>query len=91
MGITVEHRPELGRFQAEVEGRLNIADYALAGDVMLMTHTGVDPALRGRGIAAQLVEAALVHARAKGLKVNPLCSYVRAYLQRHPEHQDLVA
>lgn len=89
MEITVEHRPDIGRFQAEVEGRLNVADYALSGDVMLMTHTGVDPMLQGRGIAGKLVEAALVHARANGLKVNPLCSYVRAYLRRHPEHQDL--
>ena len=35
--------------------------------------------------------AALDHARANGLKVSPLCSYARAYMQRHPETLPLLA
>ena len=48
------------------------------------------PALRGRGIAAALVHAALAHARERGLKVRPDCSYAEAYMQRHPETLDLL-
>ena len=61
------------------------------GQVMRMTHTFVHPSLEGRGIAAALVGAAFEHAREKGLKVQPLCSYVYAYMQRHPETRDLRA
>lgn len=55
-----------------------------------MTHTFVHPALEGRGIAAQLVEPALAWARAEGLKVDPVCSYVRVYIKRHPQWEDLL-
>jgi predicted GNAT family acetyltransferase len=50
----------------------------------------VPRALRGRGIAAQLVQAALDHARAHGLKVRPDCSYAETYIERHPDMQDLL-
>jgi uncharacterized protein len=89
--IQIEHLPERGRFQARVDGLLCVADYRRHGDRIEMTHTEVPPALTGRGIAARLVRAALDHARASGLKVVPLCSYVRAYMRRHPETQDLLA
>jgi predicted GNAT family acetyltransferase len=89
MAVQVEHRPELGRFQAVVDGHLCVAAYRLAGNVMQMTHTEVHPALQGRGIAAELVAAALAHARANGFKVVPLCSYVQTYLRRHPQENNL--
>jgi len=85
MALTIEHLPHKGRFQTVVDGHLGVCDYRLVGSVMHMTHTEVAPALEGRGIAAALVQAALDHARAAGLKVNPLCSYVRSYMQRHPQ------
>ena len=58
---------------------------------MRLTHTAVDPRLQGRGIAAALVAAALDHARREGLKVVPQCSYVDAYMRRHPQTEDLRA
>jgi len=87
----IEHRPAEGRFQVVVDGLTCVADYRLNGAVMVMTHTGVPPALQGRGIAAALVQAALDHAAAHGLKVDPRCSYVSAYMRRHPGTQALLA
>lgn len=88
--LTVKHDVAAQRFETRVDGHLCEADYELIDGVMWMTHTGVPRALEGRGIAAQLVKAALDHARAQGLKVRPSCSYVRVYMQRHPETQDLL-
>jgi uncharacterized protein len=85
------HNPQRERFEARVDGALCIAAYHLIDGVMWLTHTEVPPALQGRGIAAALVRAALDHARAQGLKVRPACSYVRSYMRRHPETQDLSA
>jgi hypothetical protein len=89
--LNIVHKPEIGRFEAIVDGQRCEADYQLDGQVVRMTHTGVPPQLEGRGIAAALVKAALTWARAQGYKVEPLCSYVSLYIRRHPEWQDLVA
>jgi uncharacterized protein len=87
----IEHLPGRGRFQTRVDGHLCVADYRLDGDRMQMLHTEVHPSLQGHGIAARLVQAALDHARTSGYKVVPLCSYVRTYMRRHPQTQDLLA
>ncbi len=88
--IEVLHNRDASRFEAQVNGRLARCEYRLHDGVMLLTHTEVPAALEGRGIAAALVRAALQHARASGLRVRPMCSYVAVYLRRHLEYQDLV-
>jgi predicted GNAT family acetyltransferase len=91
MTLTIEHLPQRHCFEAIVDGQRCVADYELNGAVMTITHTYVPPALEGRGIAGQLTEAMLQHARSHRLKVRPLCSYARAYMRRHPETLDLIA
>jgi hypothetical protein len=91
MNLHIEHQPERGRFQAVVEGRICVADYRVADGVITITHTEVPAPLEGRGIAGELVQALLDHARAQGLKVRPLCSYARAYMRRHPATASLLA
>lgn len=89
--VRVVHNTAASRFEATVEGQLCVADYRLSAGVMQMPHTFVPPQLEGRGIAAALVSTALEHARREGLRVRPSCSYVRSYIERHPEQQDLLA
>jgi hypothetical protein len=89
--IEVRHNPAANRFEAIVDGLLCSTDYYLDGDVMRMHHTGVPPALEGRGIASRLVRAAFAYADANGLRIEPRCSYVAAYVRRHPETQRLLA
>jgi predicted GNAT family acetyltransferase len=89
--IDVRHVPDRHRFEAVVEGRVAELSYRPDGRTLRIHHTEVPEALEGRGIASALVQAAVDHARAEGLTIQPLCSYVRAWMQRHPEHADLVA
>jgi predicted GNAT family acetyltransferase len=86
----ITHNEPAQRFEARIDGWLCRCDYRLVDGVMHLVHTEVAPALEGRGIAARLVAAALDHARARQLKVLPRCSYVRVYMQRHPETQSLL-
>jgi uncharacterized protein len=86
----IRHEPSLLRFVAPHPCGEAECAYRMIDGVMWLTHTEVPPALQGRGIAAALVQAALAHARAQGLKVRPACSYVRTYMRRHPETQDLL-
>ncbi len=54
-------------------------------------HTEVPKELEGKGIAGKLAKTALEYAREQGLKVHPFCPFVKTYIERHPEYQDLVA
>jgi predicted GNAT family acetyltransferase len=71
-------------------GETAVVYYALEPGVITFNHTEVPAALRGRGIASRLVRGALEAARADRLKVVPRCSFVSAYLTRHPEFSDLI-
>lgn len=62
-----------------------------APGTIAIDHTGVPPEFRNAGIALKLVQAGVDAARAEGLKIVPLCSYVQAQFRRHPEWADLLA
>jgi predicted GNAT family acetyltransferase len=88
--LEVRHNPAASRFEAFVDGELCRADYRMRGEVMHIVHTEVPYAFEGRGLAGQVVQAALDFARANGLKVVPVCGYVRAYMRRHRATRDLL-
>jgi predicted GNAT family acetyltransferase len=89
MPHVVKHNSAQNRFEATVDGQQCVADYRRVGDVLVMHHTYVPPPLEGRGIAGEMVAAAVDHARAHGLKIDPVCSYVRGWMGRHPETRSL--
>lgn len=89
--LAIKHNPAGLRFEAIVDGMLCRADYRMHGDTMMLVHTEVPQRLEGRGIASALVKAAFEHAREQGMDVLPVCSYVRAWAQRHPEVEPLLA
>ena len=91
MSIEIVHEPSAQRFVAVVEGEECVIDYRLSGNTMTITHTGVPASLGGRGIASQLARFAFDEAKAKGWKVVPACSYVSAWIEKHPEYQELLA
>jgi len=78
----VNHDDRAQRFTTVVDGLQAVLDYTLAGNVMTITHTAVPPAIRGRGIAAELMRAALDAAQTAGWNVNPACAYAAAYVHR---------
>jgi predicted GNAT family acetyltransferase len=89
--VTPRDNIALSRFELDVPGATVVLNYKLADGVMKLVHTETPPAARGRGLASQLVQGALDNARARGLKVVPVCLFVRDYLVKHPDYRDLVA
>ena len=79
------------RFELDVEGGMAFANYVTTPMAIVITHTETPRALRGRGIASELVKGALELLRADGRKVRAGCSFVADYLDQHPEYQDIVA
>ena len=79
------------RYEVAVDNFLAIADYIETGEgVVFMTHTEVPVELEGKGIGSALVKFALQDIKDRGLKVSPMCPFVRAYIERHPEWKSLI-
>jgi predicted GNAT family acetyltransferase len=89
MEFIIEHNQANNRFETIVENEMAILAYELKDGVIYMTHTEVPPPIEGRGVASALAKYALNYARTAGLLVVPLCSFVRAFMDRKPEYQDL--
>lgn len=79
------------RFELDADGHIAFANYKREGGVLTVMHTEVPKALNGKGIGSALVRGLLDLARAQGLKVVPLCPFVAAYMDKHPEYADLRA
>jgi predicted GNAT family acetyltransferase len=92
--ITRSEDASRGRYEARVAGREGVGELTYvrkAGKELVADHTGVDDSLRGTGVGKALVERLVADARSEQLKIVPLCSFVRALFQRHPEWSDVMA
>jgi predicted GNAT family acetyltransferase len=85
----IRHDRSAREFSTDVDGHRAVLNYNYADHVMTIVHTGVPEAIAGRGVAQELMRAALNAARAEGWKVSPKCSYAAAFMLRHTEYADL--
>jgi predicted GNAT family acetyltransferase len=83
---------EVKNNEAEVGGELaGSAYYDSADDLIVFTHTEVDEAFEGHGVGSALARGALDDVRADGRrKVIARCPFIRGWIQRHPDYQDLL-
>jgi uncharacterized protein len=86
---SIRDNRELQRFELPVDGGVVFADYRRQPGRLVITHVETPPALRGGGLASELMRGVVEEARAEQVKVLPLCGYARAWMQRHPEYRDL--
>lgn len=92
MSYDITKNEQTSQYETTIDGQLAYVAYDLEDpDRIVLTHTIVPDALSGRGIAGEVVKHVLDDARANHLKVVPQCSYVAAYIKRHPEYEDLLA
>ena len=85
---SVVHNQAARRFAMQVGDQVAFLTYDLDGNHLIIDHTYVPETLRGRGVAAQLVRAALAHARQQGWKVTADCSYASEFIRRHSRFTD---
>ena len=75
-----------GRYVVRLDGAEAEMTYSRAGErIVIIDHTGVPDALRGRHVGEALVQRGLEDARAEGRKIIPLCPFAKALISRHPE------
>jgi uncharacterized protein len=91
MSVTVVDDPTESRFEARVDGVLvGVSVYELTSDTIVFLHTNVDERYEGQGVGSEIARSALDDARARGLYVRPLCPFIRDWMKRHPEYDDLI-
>lgn len=89
--VVVRNNPDERRFELVVDSAtVGEIFYRSTPDAVALLHTQVLPSLEGQGLASRLVSSALDDIRGRGLRVVPICPFVRAYIRRHPEYSDLV-
>jgi uncharacterized protein len=89
--IIVTDVPERSRYEAqEGGGLLGVLTYHRKVGQVVFDHTEVEPAHRGRGVGALLAAAAVADAQSDDLRVVPQCSYIRRWIEAHPEYLPLV-
>ena len=92
MDLVVADNPDSQRYEITADGAAaGFLTYRLTDRLIALLHAEVDPTREGRGIGSELVARTLDDARARGLAVRPVCPFVVAYIERHPEYRDLVA
>ena len=82
---------DAGRVELRVDGKFaGYLAYERIGDVLVLSKIQTDSAMAGQGLGVLLVRKALDAARADGLFVLPVCSFVCDLIRRHPAYLDLV-
>ena len=88
--VTREHGATKGRFVIRREGEAAELTYSVTTPTLIIAdHTGVPDSFRGTGAGLALVEALVAAARKDGFKVVPLCPFVKAQAQKHPDWADV--
>jgi len=91
MDTNIQHDQKNHKFTVTIEGSECYLNYNLPrANVIDFYFTYVPGDLRGRGIAALLVEEGLKYAEKNKLQVIPSCSYVNIYIHRNEKYKGLL-
>jgi predicted GNAT family acetyltransferase len=86
----VRNNAELNRYELELEGGIAFAVYRASPGIVTIVHTEVPAAMRGSGAGSAFVRQVLEEVRRQGLKVVPECGFVRAFMAKNPQFNDLL-
>lgn len=86
----IRDEAENNRFVMTVPGGEAFATYRRIDDYLGVSHTEVPQTLRGHGVGSELARALFEHARDRGERIVPACSFIADWARRHPEYQDVL-
>lgn len=89
--VQVSENEERSRYEAHVDGGVaGFVEYQLATNLVVITHTEVDPSYEGQGVGSELARGALDRVRERGVKALVVCPFINQWIARHREYADLV-
>ena len=90
--VTREDRASGGRWHVVVDGHEAEMTFSRASaTLIIIDHTAVPDALRGRGVGRALVERAVLDARREAFRIFPLCPFAKSQFERHPDWRDVLS
>jgi hypothetical protein len=88
---SVVHNPDQSRYEIHVDGAVaGFTQYRERDGVIDFIHTEIDDAYEGQGLGSQLARGALDMVRAEGRRVIATCPFIRGWIQKHEDYQDLL-
>ena len=89
--VEVVHNPAQKRFEMQIGDQIAMVKYILGSKEIIFTHTEVPEAFEGHGLASKMAKVAVEYAKARGLRIRPMCPYMSAWIKRHPEYHSITA
>lgn len=91
-GTTVTRNADRRRYEAAADdaGTAGFVDHQETGELVVLTHTEVDPSFAGRGVGSALARSALDDTRGRGLKALVFCPFILSRVRRHPGYVDVL-
>lgn len=91
MDIQLEESDSGGAFYINHdEQRAAFMNFTKGPGRIIITHTEVSAALKGKSAGKQLVAASVAYARSNKLKIVPLCAFARSVFDRVKEYSDVL-
>ena len=89
---TVVNNPTESRYEIHVDGKVaGFTQYRDTPDAIDFVHTEIDDAYEGHGLGGQLARGALDQVRASGRRVIATCPFIKGWIAKHDDYQDLLA
>lgn len=90
--VQVSLNEDQRRYEARLDGELaGFAEYQLTPELIVFTHTEVDPSFEGKGVGSAIARFALDDVRDRGThKVLPLCPFIKGWIGKHQDYLPLV-
>lgn len=89
--MSVTDNTAKSRFELEESGEVAYADYGLKDGVLSIKYVFAPEGLRGTGAAGRVMQGVVDAAKARNLKLLPICGYAASWLRKHKEYHDLMA
>lgn len=90
MEFELKDNKEKKRFEVEIEASTAFVEYEMNNDIISLTHTEVPEELGGQGVGSKIVGNVLSKIKEEGKKVKISCPFIKKYVEKHPEFDDLV-
>jgi predicted GNAT family acetyltransferase len=79
------------RFDLDIDGIIAFVTYRKSPDAITLVHTDVPPELGGQGIGSTLARKTLDAVRSQGRQLSVECDFIRSFMDKYPEYNDLLA
>lgn len=88
--MDVVENPEQNRFELALDGGTALVAYRRDGDRLVLVHTEVPAQFSGQGVGSRLAKGVFELIRASGRKAVVRCEFLKGWIAKHPEYDDII-